>query len=117
VAEDEDGASVGLLGALPDDGRIHLVGMWVDPACRGVGTAAALVEAAADFAAAEGIHVLHLHVSGGNDRARRFYRRVGFEETGTADDFGRLLGVEMVRRLRPSPPTPAGPAPPTSAPG
>ena len=60
----------------------HLVSMWVDPAARGTGTAARLVEEVCAWAAGDGGSVISLWVADGNDRARRLYERLGFTGTG-----------------------------------
>lgn len=82
----------------------HLVGMWVAPACRGQGVADQLVEAVCDLARQSGAASLTLWVTEVNDRARAFYRRLGFAPTG-----GRQLVTpeepehfeeELSRRLR-----------------
>jgi len=63
-------------------GAWQLVGMWVDPAARGLGVADALVEAVADHARAQGAEAVVLWVTEVNDRARSFYTRMGFDQTG-----------------------------------
>ena len=66
-----------------EDGDVrHLVAMWVDAAYRGTDAAAQLVAAVCRWAAEDGGRVLSLWVADGNDRARRFYQRLGFTGTG-----------------------------------
>lgn len=60
----------------------HLVGMWVAPEQRGTSTADRLVQAVLDWAAGGGATSVVLWVVDGNDRARRFYERMGFRPTG-----------------------------------
>lgn len=60
----------------------HLVGMWVAPAFRGQGVADQLVEAVCDLARKAGAASVTLWVTEVNDRARAFYRRLGFAPTG-----------------------------------
>ena len=60
----------------------HLVGMWVAPACRGQGVADQLVEAVCGLARQSGAASVTLWVTEVNDRARAFYRRLGFAPTG-----------------------------------
>lgn len=60
----------------------HLVSMWVSPPARGLGLADRLITAVCDQARAEGAAEIELWVTLGNDRARGFYRRTGFLETG-----------------------------------
>jgi ribosomal protein S18 acetylase RimI-like enzyme len=64
------------------DGDWHLVGMWVSPALRGCGVADRLLRNACAYARAEGAAALTLWVTEINDRARGFYRRLGFAPTG-----------------------------------
>ena len=78
-----DGAAVGLVaGYRTDDDVRHLVSMWVDAAHRGSGAAARLVEAVCRWAVEDGGRAVSLWVADGNDRARRFYERLGFTGTG-----------------------------------
>ena len=79
-----DGAAVGLVAGYrtDDDDVRHLVSMWVDAAHRGSGAAVRLVEAVCRWAADDGGRVVSLWVADGNDRARRFYERLGFTDTG-----------------------------------
>jgi GNAT superfamily N-acetyltransferase len=80
-----DGVPVGIVACYltSDDGDVrHLVAMWIDPAHRGSGAAAALVEAVCRWAADDGGRVVSLWVADGDDRARRFYERLGFSGTG-----------------------------------
>ena len=60
----------------------HLVGMWVAPACRGQRVADRLVDAVCEQARQSGAASVTLWVTEVNDRARSFYRRLGFVPTG-----------------------------------
>jgi ribosomal protein S18 acetylase RimI-like enzyme len=60
----------------------HLVGMWVAPGCRGQAVADRLVEAVCEQALQAGGGTVTLWVTEVNDRARAFYRRLGFAPTG-----------------------------------
>lgn len=75
-------AIVGLATGLPEDGRWHLVGMWVSPKVRGSGVADELVTAVCDLARQSGFTSVTLWVTEVNGRARAFYRRLGFGPTG-----------------------------------
>ena len=80
-----DDVPVGLVAGYrtaDDDDVRHLVAMWVEPAVRGSDAAAGLVAAVCDWGLADGGRVVSLWVADGNDRARRFYERLGFEGTG-----------------------------------
>ncbi|MCG6499536.1 N-acetyltransferase [Kitasatospora sp. A2-31] len=88
VARDRSGAWVGVAGvapipAVPDHAHVH--GVYVSPAHRGPhGPAVALMDAAIDFARKHtGAARLTLGVHEDNPRARAFYRRLGFTDTGT----------------------------------
>jgi ribosomal protein S18 acetylase RimI-like enzyme len=78
----------GLAAGFPEAGRPgaapgwHLVSMWVSPRLRGQGVAGDLVTAVCDLARADGAEQIALWVTEVNDRARAFYRRAGFRETG-----------------------------------
>ena len=88
-----------------EDGDVaHLVAMWVRPASRGTGAATALVEAVCAWAAGEGRRAVSLWVADGNDRARRFYERLGFTGTGERQPLPsnpRIGEERMERTLRP----------------
>ena len=75
---------VGLAGAFDDDygADVQLVSMWVAPSHRGTGVATELVEAVLAWATDEGARNVALWVTHGNDRAQRFYERMGFAVTG-----------------------------------
>ena len=84
-------------------GAWQLVGMWVDPKARGTGVAATLVETVAGHAASLGAAVLVLWVTEVNDRARAFYRRLGFAPTGARQpvrpDEPDHIELQMIRQL------------------
>jgi ribosomal protein S18 acetylase RimI-like enzyme len=73
---------VGLATGLPEDGLWQLVGMWVSPKVRGAGVADELVVAVCELARQSGFTSVTLWVTEVNDRARAFYRRLGFAPTG-----------------------------------
>jgi GNAT superfamily N-acetyltransferase len=104
VAEADDrwiGMATGL-AADPNEPRIDLVGMFVEPAARGRGVGAALVEAVAGWARGRRAMRLHLWVTAANGPALALYRRCGFRPTGKTqplDHAPSLLEVEMVRDL------------------
>jgi RimJ/RimL family protein N-acetyltransferase len=86
LAFDAD-ACVGLAGGFRNEDGHHadvdLVSMWVAPTHRGTGVADRLVDAVLDWACNEAqAEVVGLWVTRGNDRAQRFYERLGFVETG-----------------------------------
>ena len=97
IAMDE-GRAAGLVAGLPDPadpGVVHLMSMWVDPACRGGGAADALVASVVEWARAEGARVVRLSVIDVNARARRCYERNGFRATGTQFTRERDGAIEL----------------------
>ena len=78
------------IGSDPDIARavaqrpaVELSKMYVLPSHHRSGAAAALMRAGVDWAAAGGGAALWLGVNKNNSRAQRFYRKHGFEVTGT----------------------------------
>jgi len=77
-------AIVGMATGLPEDDKAgwHLVGMWVSPAWRGSDVARRLVAEVCALARRSDAHTMTLWVTEANDRARAFYRKLGFRPTG-----------------------------------
>jgi GNAT superfamily N-acetyltransferase len=105
-----DGLDVGLVAGGHRDGHAAsrwVYSMWVDPAWRGRGVAAALLDAVVGWAVDEGAARLGLDVTDRVPRARRFYERHGFKATGVVEPLPRdpsILLAEMVLDLTaPSP--------------
>jgi ribosomal protein S18 acetylase RimI-like enzyme len=68
---------------LDGPGRVHLVSVYVAPAHRGTGLAERMVAEMRRWARDEArVATMHLYVHEDNPRARAFYRRLGFAETG-----------------------------------
>lgn len=87
VARPPSGLASGMLDdAVP--GLAHLFSVWVAPEARGAGTATALVEAVAAWAAGRGAHRLRTSITLGNDAAAGLYRRTGFADTGEREPLG-----------------------------
>ena len=84
VAVDESGTFVGLAAGIPWEGRTRVVSVWVDPACRGSGVGAELVERIAAWSIERGIDC-QIETAPGNDSALRLYRRLGFEPAPDID--------------------------------
>jgi ribosomal protein S18 acetylase RimI-like enzyme len=81
----EGGASIGMAAIFAvanTPGRMHLVGMWVDPQHRRRGVAQALVERAVRWAEERQASEVLLWVADHNVPARMLYERVGFQPTG-----------------------------------
>jgi GNAT superfamily N-acetyltransferase len=102
---ERDGAVVGMVsGGLNDGypGTRWLYGMYVTPSERGTGTAALLVRVVDDWASAEGVDEVYLHVTMSIARARAFYEKVGFRATGEEIRMDRdpsLTLMTMVQHL------------------
>ena len=90
---------VGMLGLYRDRHRkaahkVHLWGMYVAPAQRAQGVAAALLDAALAHARTlPGVEWAHLSVSAAAPAAARLYARAGFTPWGTERDAMRHDGV------------------------
>ncbi|WP_222195857.1 GNAT family N-acetyltransferase [Modestobacter italicus] len=98
------GELVGLGGVeVPGDGTAELKRFFVVPACRGTGTADAIMTALVDHAVAHGVRLLRLETGDQQHAAIRFYRRHGFVEVPR---FGPYVvsatSVCMARELSPS---------------
>jgi ribosomal protein S18 acetylase RimI-like enzyme len=80
----QDGVIIGLATGFAEDPPTgwHLVGMWVAPEHRGQGVADELVGSVCALAKDAGAVSVTLWVADANDRARAFYRRLGFVPTG-----------------------------------
>lgn len=84
VAE-ADGKAVGFTQLFPSFSSVGAARIWilndlyVDAAARRMGVARALLQAAADFARADGARRLELETDHGNDSAQALYRRLGWE--------------------------------------
>lgn len=70
---------LGMIGAaVSERGRFNLIGMWVEPAARGTGTAVRLIDAVKAQAVERGYDRVFLDVSPENGRAVRLYLGQGF---------------------------------------
>jgi ribosomal protein S18 acetylase RimI-like enzyme len=78
-----------------DPAVVHLMAMWVHPDIRGLGGADELVSAVVAWAESKRAKLVRLKVIQGNDRARRFYERVGFRPTGIEEVRERDGRVEV----------------------
>lgn len=85
VARDEDEAIVGAVRVAISGARGHFGMLSVDPAAQGTGLGRALVVAAEDFARARGCTVMDLEVASPRTELPPFYRKFGYEVTGTAE--------------------------------
>lgn len=80
-------------------GDAFVWGMWVEPAARGRGVATRILERLLAHADREGRPVT-LHVTRGNDGARRLYERHGFVATGEVQPLreGSPVRIDTMRR-------------------
>jgi|SRR5688572_8020229 len=81
----DDGLDVGMVRCQPDAARTDtasLISMWVAPAARQSGVGDALIDAAIDWARANGVYRLLLYVVDDNAPAIALYARKGFYPTG-----------------------------------
>jgi ribosomal protein S18 acetylase RimI-like enzyme len=88
---------------ITDHVSAHIVGVYVQPGARGSGVAERLIAAAIDWAlGGAGADRVRLFVLDANERARRFYRRVGFVETGGTEPYPHDPSyVELEMEYRP----------------
>ncbi len=98
------GRWVGYLATFVDSPRQgHVVSVYVAPEHRGTGVAAELLDGVRRWATEEaGLDRLHLFVHEHNARARAFYRRYGFSETGATLPYDldpTAVEVEMMMLL------------------
>ena len=101
---------VGLVGWYrPDESRtqVELVSMWVRADARGMGAAALLVELVVTDAVEAPEDRVVLGVVVDNARARRFYERMGFVETGA--EIGEHTGQALIRMAYAPPTLPGSP--------
>jgi GNAT superfamily N-acetyltransferase len=83
-----------------EEPEAHLYGMWVEPAWRGRGVGARLVEQVLSWARSWGARSVILGVTETNASAAAFYERLGFEDTGQRHPLreGSDLAVRIMRR-------------------
>ena len=103
ILEDADGPK-GIVAGMRDESDaavVQLMSMWVDPALRGSDAAESLVASLLAWAETEGARQVRLAVIQTNDRARRFYERLGFRANGrqTARERDNAIEIEMERAV------------------
>lgn len=76
-----DGEPVGIGAGYVEDGRFHVVSVWVRPSARRRGVNTAVLHRLLDLASGLGLPV-ELQVAVDNPGARAAYERAGFEGTG-----------------------------------
>lgn len=98
----EDGAAVAMGGGwAPADhpGQMMIWGMWTAPEARGHGHGQAIVQHLLAWGRTNDISEVSLHVTEGNDGARRLYEQCGFRATGEWEPLreGSPLKIELLR--------------------
>jgi ribosomal protein S18 acetylase RimI-like enzyme len=98
VLEDGRPVAMGGLFPLPAEGRAMIWGMWTAPEARGRGLGSRLLGQLVARARARGLEVF-LHVTEGNEAARRLYLEHGFAPTGEWEPLreGSDLRIELLR--------------------
>lgn len=104
IVAELDGRIVGCAAGVPDaddPSTVEVYAMWVAASARGGGAAGALIESIVSDAREAGAKRVHLWVTETNERARAFYRRHGFTETGEREPLLSnttldVLGMERV---------------------
>ena len=96
---DQDPVAMGGLYVPPESDDAFVWGMWVEPASRGHGLASRILDDLLGHPEAAG-RSLHLHVTHGNDTARRLYERHGFTSTGQSQPLrdGSDVRIAAMRR-------------------
>ena len=100
---EQAGSPKGIVAGVPYDGEpgaMLLISMWVEPTMRGSGAADALVAAVLGWAESQGAREVVLHVGKGNGRARSFYRKMGFRDSGH-EFVSERTGIEEVEMRHP----------------
>ncbi len=86
VAEDSDGARLGYVHAEASTDSVtlepcgYVTVLALTPEAEGRGIAGQLMRGAEDWARGQGFRLLGLDVFANNDRARRFYAKLGYQE-------------------------------------
>lgn len=104
IVAESGGRLVGMAsgGRAPVEGNAAgLYSMWVEPAARGSGVAAAIVAAVIAWAREAGYPVVGLGVTTTNARAIALYRRLGFADTGDRHPLREGSGLEIQIMVRP----------------
>lgn len=85
VARNEDDDIIGAVRVSIDGDRGHFGMLSVGPEAQGTGLGRALIQAAEDFARAHGCTWMDLEVASPRTELPPFYRKFGYEVTGTAE--------------------------------
>ena len=98
VLEDGRGVAMVAVSTPPESAIAYVWGMWTAPEARGRGYAAGLLADLVSWCRDRGLGV-RLHVTEGNQAARRLYTAHGFESTGVWEPLreGSALRVEELQ--------------------
>lgn len=101
VLEDHRGAAMGGVFTPPDSAVAYIWGMWTAPEARGRGYAAGLLTDLVNWCRDRDLGV-RLHVTEGNQVARRLYVVHGFKSTGVWEPLreGSALRVEELQLVK-----------------
>ncbi|NNN01741.1 MAG: GNAT family N-acetyltransferase [Acidimicrobiaceae bacterium] len=98
-----EGRTLGMVTAGFNDqhpGTGWMYGMYVTPDARGTGVATKLMNAACEWALAQGLSQLHLQVTTIVSRARAFYEKSGFVSTGESITMERDPSISLITMVR-----------------
>ncbi|HEY7483307.1 MAG TPA: ribosomal protein S18-alanine N-acetyltransferase [Streptosporangiaceae bacterium] len=100
LADGESGKVVGYAGlaAVDDTGDVQTIGVRHGHWGRGIGSA--LLTALLEEAATRGCTSVFLEVRADNERAKKLYRRFGFEEVGVRKRYYQPSGVDAIVMCR-----------------
>jgi ribosomal-protein-alanine N-acetyltransferase len=101
LAEEGPGALIGYAGLATAEGTGDVQTIGVRHAHWGRGVGAALLSALLAEAAARGCGEVFLEVRADNARAKKLYRRFGFEEIGVRKRYYQPSGVDAIVMCRP----------------
>lgn len=84
VLEDGSGRLVGFFAYSQPATALHLNTIVIDAKFQGQGFGGRVMKRLEEIARQKGLHAITLHVQKNNERAIRFYRRLGYRDRGTA---------------------------------
>jgi GNAT superfamily N-acetyltransferase len=108
VCQRDDGVAIGLVTGMIDESSAivaWLMAMWVDPKLRRKGVARLLIDEVITWSRVQNCTTLRLHVTEGNARAERVYKRHGFRRTGSSElrERDNMIEFEMELTLSATP--------------
>ncbi|HVK22556.1 MAG TPA: GNAT family N-acetyltransferase [Actinokineospora sp.] len=88
-----DGTPVAMAGAMPEPDGVEMIAVWAHPETRGTGAGVAVVQAVIDWSRDREAKRVTAWAVENNERALRFYQRLGFTPTGRDDDHRHNAGL------------------------